>query len=317
MYFLPMVLGWMGTEGCQCTPILPSTEPPPPPPPTGDTSQTGDTGPEPPCAWPEIEPNNSVLEPTFLGMEQRGCGLVNEPLDSDWWAFTLDDDGWIEVEVDAANGAISNMTFLLNTVGDSWSASRFDDPESFDATLRFLAPAGDYLLQTSEQDFGGGERYGYDVLVSEAKSPITWTRNELEPNDNLAAAETVIGGEEIYGTMAGNGALGDQDWYVLTVPVNKHVVSIDVEAFDYGSAADLTVYLYDLNLEKLPSGCDEEPCSGSGCCAMEGGAAGIEFDPIGTYDSPGAEYVYIQVIEMLNRESPANWYVLKIGLEEG
>lgn len=303
MYFLPIVIGWMGTGGCQCRyePPQETNEPDPPPPPTGQTGTTGDTGPEPPCAWPEIEPNDTVLEPTMLGMEQHGCGTIDAAFDSDFWQFTLDDDSWLEIQAEQGNGSIANMTFVLTPVGDDWSATRTDDIESLDATLRFLAPAGDYRLQVTEQTFSGGERFGYEILATEAKEPLTWTVEEVEPNDTLATAMPVLPGDEIYGlTYVDTVVGGDFDWYVLTVPVGKHTVSVDIDAYEFGSSSDLTIRLYDASSEPLRSDIN---------------GTGGNPDPVGSYESSGAEYVYIQVSELGNRESPAGWYVLKIGLE--
>ncbi|MEQ1568225.1 MAG: hypothetical protein ABMA64_21480 [Myxococcota bacterium] len=251
-------------------------------------------------------------------MEHRGCGAIDAPLDLDYWQFELADDSWLKVEVDAANGSIADMSFVLTPEDSSWIAARPDDPESRDGTLIFPAPAGTYLLALSEQAFNGGERYGYDVLVSEAKPPVDFVRTETEPNDDAYEAIPVVTGDTMYGTMNGNGAIEDFDWYMITIPAGKHTLSIDVDAFDTFSSADLTVYLYDEDLNKLPEGC-RDPCPGAdaGCvdCAMKGGITGLELDPIGTYDSPGAEVVWIQVLERYGREGPANWYVLKIGLE--
>jgi hypothetical protein len=316
MQFLPILIGWMGIEGCQCTPSIPPPDEPPPPDPTGNTGNTGDTGPAPPCAWPEVEPNNTVLEPTLLGMEQRGCGGIDPEGDQDYWSFTLEEDAWLEVEVDAGNGSIADMALLLAKKLDDWTAARDDDPESLNATMLFPAPAGEYLLTTTEQDGGGGERYTYTVLVSEAKAPVTWMVTEVEPNDNegnqtLPAninAENIsnllaLGPLDIYGTMSGNGPSPDQDWFVLTVPSGRHTLTVDVEAFDYGSSADLTVTLWNDDLtDKIKE--------------YNGGIPGLELDPEGTYDSSGDELVFIQVTEAANIESPANWYVLKIVLVE-
>jgi hypothetical protein len=55
-------------------------------------------------------------------------------------------------------------------------------------------------------------------------------------------------------------------------------------------------------------------------CALKGGLPGVELDPIGEYDSLGAEVVYIEVLGAEgvippSADGPANWYVLSIGLE--
>lgn len=294
--------------GCSCQPTLP---PPPPnddqqPDPTGATGVTGDTGPPPPCASPELEPNNSLTEFDALAMEQHGCGLVDAPLDIDYWEFTVDDDGWLEVIARADFGSPADLTFVLAPRVGTWAASRPDGVGTVDSSIVFLAPAGTYTMAVSEQNLGGGPRYAYDLLATEAKPPVEWTRTEVEPNDSDPAAEIVQPGDVIYGTMSGNGALPDYDWYAITIPSGRHTLTIDVDAYDVGSSANLTVNLWDTDLElACPT------------CSLLGGIPGVELDPIGSYDATQAQVIYIQVLESVNLEGPANWYTLAIGLEDG
>jgi hypothetical protein len=107
--------------------------------------------------------------------------------------------------------------------------------------------------------------------------------------------------------MTGNTFLPDYDWYSVIVPAGKHTLSFEVVAYDEGSTADLTVRLWDQDLEPLPAGCT--------LCDFNGGVPGVELDPFGEYQSEGNEIVWIQVQEVLGRESPANWYVLTVHVE--
>lgn len=312
------VVATLWLTGCTCRPELPEpTEPTETDTqPTGSTGSTGDTAPPPPCPVPEIEPNDSVNEPTPLPMERRACGLVEAPLDLDVWEFVLEHDAWLAIEVEAADGSIADMTALLTPRVGAWAATRADDPESKDVHLTFPAPAGTYALTVSEQTFAGGDRYDYDLLVSEAKSPVEYTREEVEPNDTQPAAEVVADGDVILGTIDGNGALADLDWFRVDVPAGKHTLTVDLDAYDLGSAADLTVRLYDQALTPLPLGC-RDPCGGPACtpCAFEGGIQGVEFDPLAVLESAGGETLYVQVLEDGSREGPASWYAMTIRLE--
>jgi hypothetical protein len=340
MLWIPLGLGLAlgGAGGCSCRPInitgdddddnVDQTDD------TFTTTETGDTGPEPPCAAPEIEANNSPDAATLLPMEQRGCGAIDPQFDADYWSFTLEDDGWLTVEAEAGSGSIANMTFLLEPVelfdplaDDSWSASRADGRETLDASLTFLAPAGIYSLLVTEQEFEGGSRHGYDVLVTESKPPVEpWSRVEVEANDYVDEAEPISAGDVVYGTMDGNGALNDSDWYSVTIPAGRHLLHVDIEAYDVGSSADLSVYFWDANLEALPLGCKQVCGTAPGCipCEIKGGNTAADYDPEGTYDSLGAEVVYIQVTAAKScagsgqpcPDGPANWYTLWIDLEE-
>ncbi|MEZ4234585.1 MAG: hypothetical protein R3F59_00150 [Myxococcota bacterium] len=332
MLWMPLGLSLAGAVGCSCRPQLPVgdddddddnvTD-------TFSTTQTGDTGPPKPCAVPEEEPNDSLETANLLPMEKRGCGVIDAPLDVDHWAFDLADDAWLRVDALAStDGSIANMTFVLLPDEGSWAASRPNGPDTLDASLTFLAPAGGYSLIVSEEQLLGGPRYGYDVLVTEAKPPVEpWTRAEVEPNDTSDAAEPVNAGDVIYGTMDGNGALPDIDWYVITIPAGRHALNLDIDAYDVGSSANLSIFLWDPDLNALPEGCRGSCPGGSpGCvpCEIAGGGTPVLLDPEGSYDSLGAEIVYIQVRAEQNcppsgnpcPDGPANWYTLHIDLEE-
>lgn len=305
--------------GCHCRPDLPD-----PPDHTDETdtpphsAQTGDTAVAGPCEVPEIEPNETPATAVPLPMELHACGTFEPAGDLDLWRFELDQDSWLLTRLQASDGSIADPTLLLAAVGDTWAAARSNDPESLDVTLVFPAPAGTYQLTASEEMFRGGERYGYDLVVSETKPPVSWTRTETEPNDAQASAQTVADGDVVFGTMSGNGALPDYDWYEIAIPPGKHTLKLDITAYDEGSSANLTLYLFDDQLHYLPEGCrDGCPANDLGCveCAIEGGIRGVELDPHGEYVSPGGEVVWIQVLENVSREGPANWYVLEIGLE--
>lgn len=290
-------------EGCQCQPSLPpppdgTTDPPDPP--TGTTALTADTAPPPPCATPEVEPNNSEVEAVPMVLEQRACGVIGEPFDVDYYSFELDDDGWILVELEGDDGSIADMSLFLGN--DDWVVIKNDDVESTDASVVFQAPAGPYFVSANEQFFRGGERYSYRLLVSEAKAPVEWTSTETEPNDSSAASEILGDGDAVFGTMDGNGALEDFDWYRIGIPDGKTDLHIDIDAYDFGSGANLTAIVWSEELETLET--------------INGGAvAGTQLDPDGIYSSPGDEIVYVQILEASGNESPAGWYVLNITLE--
>lgn len=297
---LLMALVW---TGCQCTPTLPPVPPDdgtPPQPPTGTTALTADTAAPPPCATPEVEPNNAEAEAVPMVLEQRACGVIDEPFDIDYFSFELDDDGWILVELEGDDGSIADMSLFLGN--DDWLIIKNDDVESTDASVIFQAPAGPYFLSANEQGFRGGERYGYRLLVSEAKAPVDWLSTEAEPNDNDDQSMVLGDGDSVYGTMEGNGALEDFDWYRVAIPDGKTDLYIDVDAYDFGSGANLTVIIWSEDLQVLET--------------INGGVvAGTQLDPDGVYSSPGDELVYVQVLESGGLESPANWYVLNIALE--
>jgi hypothetical protein len=298
---MPLFSLWLAAYGCSCSPALsPSTDESTSAS-TGSTSETADSAPPALCASPEVEPNDQPDVATPLTLEQWGCGLIAEAFDPDHWVFTLQHDAWLKIEIDAANGSIADLTFLLDPLFDTWAAYRPNNAESVDTTLIFPAPAGDYDLLVTEETLSGGERYGYDVLVSEAKPAAEWSSVEVEPNDAATSANPIASGAAVFGTFQGNGALEDFDYYVLLVPAGKHTVHIDVDAFDVYSSADVQVLIKNEELVTVQT--------------VSGDPSGEALDPLGTYESAGSEVLYIQVLDQQGAESPARWYVLNLSLE--
>lgn len=304
---MPAWTVWLvGWQGCTCRPDLSDPSNP------SDTSSsttsdtTADTGPAPLCAAPEAEPNGSTDEANALPLEVWACGSFGAENDGDYWSFSHVEDGWLKVEVDAANGSVADPMVFLTPAEGGWAVQREDDLGASDLTLVFLAPAGDYSVFVAEQGGAGGDRFGYDLLVSEAKPPVEWTAIETEPNDTALEAIPIAVGAEIYGTLEKEGPLPDFDYYVIAVPAGPHVLGIDVDAFEASSSADVDIVIRNQSLEQV------RQISG-------GGTDQTPKDPLGDYLSDGAEVLYIQVVngDAYQSESPAHWYVLRVSLEEG
>lgn len=297
--------------GCTCRPQLPPDDPPDDtdePEETGETGETGDTGPPPPCDVPELEPNDDPGTALDLPTEAQACGGFDEVSDFDWWEFEADDDGWLAIELEAGPGSASDVNLLILPIetsqGSNWAAARDDDEDSTDAHVLFPAPSGTYQINVSEQQLKAGERYLYELLISEAKAPVTWTFEELEPNDVQAEAIPLVSGDAVLGWSDGQ---ADFDWYEIAVPAGKRTVTIDIDAYPFGSIGDFTVVLWG------PSGTSAPGC---GVCEYEREAPGLS-DPYVEYDSAGGETLYIQVLEDSSRFGPPAWYLLSVTVEEG
>ena len=105
-------------------------------------------------------------------------------------------------------------------------------------------------------------------------------------------------------------AAQDNDWFRIAVPGGKHTLRVDVDAFEKGSAADLSLFLYDANLTPLPEGCAD-----SGTCGFYTGEQGWERDPVLEFSSAGDEELLIRVDEVGDRGGEPFWYLLNISLE--
>ena len=75
-YLLLAVSAWASACACQDPPLPDDNDDDTDQETTGDTSTTptADTGPELPCDVPEVEPNDTLNEPTELPMDRVGCG---------------------------------------------------------------------------------------------------------------------------------------------------------------------------------------------------------------------------------------------------
>lgn len=305
-----MLLLAAALPGCTCRPALPPGDSGPDPVSTAETASTGDSGPPPACDQPEAEPNDSLVDPPPLLLERHACGMFGSETDIDAWEFVLEEDGWLSVELEAGEGSISDVLLRLGPSTFPWVVERGDDHiETNDAHLLFLAPADAYTVYASDAAGQAGERVTWDLLVSEAKPPLGWTRPEVEPNDLQGSAEVVITGDVVFGTMDGNPGLPDRDWFEIDLPPGKQTLTVSVEAWVHGSSADLTLVLVDPSGAFLPPGC--APCE-----IPNGGPPEFARDPFVAYDSPGAETVAIQVIGIdALVESPSSWYTISFDVE--
>ena len=141
------------------------------------------------------------------------------------------------------------------------------------------------------------------MLVSSVKQPVNWNVDEIEPNDSFSEAQLVEDGDEIFGGFATS---GDNDFYKIVVPANKHLLTLDVEAMEYGSAANTSILLKDENQNGLPSDgyewyYGEEPS---------------ERDPFVAWNSVGDEVLYFNIREWSSRGGRPYWYMIKVTLED-
>jgi hypothetical protein len=307
-----MILLGAWLSACTCHPEPnPEPEDTSEPPPTAETAHTSDTAPPPPCGFPEVEPNEDLLDPPPLVLEQHACGIFADDGDLDAYGFTLPAPSWLAVEAETLPGAIGNVFVAIGS-DTGFTGSRDDDVDGTDAHLLFLAPAATYTVWLLEQNGASGVDYGWDLLVSEAKAPTTWTLAETEPNDTQALADLTVAGDVVYGTLDGNGPLPDEDWFTITLPPGKSTLRADVQAWVLGSAVNLTAYVHDAAGQNLPLGCVGTECATTGGPGPEG----FDRDPLVELDSPSGGPVAIRLVGTADTdEGPVSWYTVAIDVE--
>jgi hypothetical protein len=275
-----------------------------------DVLDTEDTGPEPPCAAPEVEPNNSPDQANLLPLERWACGVFETTLDADFWDFEHVEDGWIALQVDAwrrGSRADVDLSLTSEDVDVGFSMQRWQDTP--DVLIRFPARVGNYqalLRQTvgNVVDPGQGEDYFYQVRASVTKPPLDWDVFEAD-NDSLETAQLLVTGLtdapfRVFGEVESS---GDQDWYEVVLPAGRQTVTFDVQAHEFGSAGDFA-------LERWREG-NSRPSS-----RVVGGRLAFEDDPYLTYDSFEAERVFVRVVEENTEDGAPFWYVLTVTVEE-
>jgi hypothetical protein len=289
--------------GCECRPSLDSHTPPPDDtakpdttPPPGDSGAANLDG---PCTLDEVEPDDFEASAMVIPTDVYLCGDFSKPADSDYFAITLAEDGWLGVYVDAqTRGSLADVLATVTNDADI-SAFRDDDDLSRDAHLLFPASAGTYSIWLQDENLAGGAGYDYELVASVAKPPVVPTKSEVEPNDDDETAMRVSDGDVILG---GTGGTNDQDWYAIVVPVGSRTLVLDVDAYSLGAPGDYTVWLYEYG----PSVSASEYAND-----LDGGK-----DPYVAYQSAGDETLYFRVTEQKLKGGPAYWYAIRVSLED-
>lgn len=303
-----LLVGPALSAACSCG--EPSLPPPPTTPPqeTADTAteMTGDTAPPLPCEVPEVEPNDTVLEPTLLPTDYVGCGGFAFDGDFDNWSVEVLDSSWLSVSVIADEGSVANVAIILSGDESGIAAARDDDEEDPDVHMVFPAQPDTYSINVREEAAKSGERYTYEILASVAKEPlfidadglvIDWV-DEVEPNDDIPLATPLRNGDAHLGATQ---QPFDIDWYRVAVPAGKHTLTFEIQAYAKGSAGNFQFVLFSEALEVLER--------------KTGGQPPSRRDPFLRYDSDGDEVLYLQVSEEDNLGNPATWYLLDTRVE--
>jgi len=293
--------------GCQCRPE-PSNPDTDRPQDTALPTETGrlDTGPEPPCDVPEVEPNNSAEQATPLPLEAKACGEFQAPADSDQWAVSVTEEVWLGIAIDAReSGSFANPAVVLSSP-DGLAVLRSDGAETADVDLLFPTTPRELnvlVLEENQQGSPDGQ-YFYSILASVQKAPRTWTVVEFEPNDTRDQATVVFDGDEVFARISD---ADDGDYYRVDVPVGRHTLVVAVHGFELGSPADTVLYLQD-DTGTAPD------CIGNPSCRFPRGQIGFERDPWLEYTSEGDETLYIRVLPEDGRGSDVHWYGFELSL---
>ena len=306
-----LALGLPGCKSCFISCIDPGVPNPPHPDTSkddsGDSSDSAedstessppvDTSPEPPCAVPEVEPNG-LSDPQELPLEQWACGVFDVYLDVDGFTFDVPDAGWVRLNVRAtAIGSAADVSVNLGEPGGDYGAIVGGSYSSSDPFLVFYTDkARTFDAYLSEAYYGYGENYTWEMLASTEKPPVTWTMDEVEPNDSKTEAMAMASGDVMYGTISEG---SDFDWIKISIPDDaKHDVSVKVTASREGAPTDLRALAYD------PSGVFAK--------AASSGENTYDRDPWLEFTTDEAGDWTVLLREEYEKGSPIYWYTVAV-----
>lgn len=265
-----------------------------------------DTAPLPPCAVPEVEPNDSPDAATVLPTDARGCGGFGTRNDADRWRFTLAEEAWLGVRIDAFTlGSLADVQLTLTSDDADVVLGAFDMPELPDIDLRFPAQPGTYdavVLQERGvgKNPGEGDDFFYEILATSTKPPFDWDVDE-DP-DAATQALTLLPGrsQTVFG---GFQASSDSDTFSFTVPNGTQVLSLAGLARNLGSSADIAVEVIDVD--------------GTSLGIFRRGPLPVDPDPVGEVylTSPGTATVEVTKEGDPLQAGAEYWYGLSLTLE--
>ncbi|RME24696.1 MAG: hypothetical protein D6798_10620 [Deltaproteobacteria bacterium] len=271
-----------------------------------DDSGPVDTGPPPPCDVPEVEPNSPYSNAQDLPMEQWACGVFSDPDDlTEIFYFENDRAGWLRVWGRAFEiGSLADLTLTVAATDGPYAATRLGNPTSTDTDLIF--PVDDdygFYVTLSETYTRSGDSYRWELMASEVKAPVKWTSEEGSDNDSATRAEPITSGDR---RLAFMNSTTDIDWYAIELPEGGAPVTIDVDAWYYGSPADVRAEFYEPDATTLFRAASGSTTNGAN-----------DLDPhLEPSPTEGGTW-YVKVIpDSSGGGGAAYWYVIEVDIEE-
>jgi len=283
-----------------------------PPPDTSSQDSAVDTGEEPPCAEPEVEPNGEIAGAQVVEMEDWACGYFQETNDNDMMKFANEETGWMRVWVVGADrGSYADLQFYLIDQEEELTARAAQSPNSTDpkTTVPVSEFATWYATISNEQIDGYGEDYFWEFMASMTKQPVDdWTIEEQEElgsetNNKLEDAESIDVGDRVYG-LVDDGE--DRDWFVVSIPDGKSDVVLQVEAFAYGSPLNGYLAMYEYDSETGEADLIDQ---------TNHGQYSSEADPLLSTTISDAMDLYILLKADDSAGSPLYWYVIDVSVD--
>ena len=228
----------------------------------------------------ESEPNNRLSQATLVTVPGQVQGRIDPVRDADWYAFSVPQDGEVQISVPgAAADHATNFAINLEVFNpDAWPLTGWVAPAEKGgdtvATLD-LPEGGRYYVEVADD-------YSDAVSAQPYTLEITFTPavDAGEPNKRLSTATPLEIGTPRSALVF---PIGDADWYGFSVPQDGQV-QVTVSG---GAAKAATNFV--LNLEVFNA--DAWPLTGWVAPAEPGG------DTVAAVDVPEAGRYYLQVVD--------------------
>lgn len=190
----------------------------------------------------EVENNNDKSKATEIGVNEEYGGALSSSDDVDWYKFTVNDQGYFNVEF---------LHELLSNSSTYWQITLYDSTGVYfiDGSDDRFTVQGNKMLTTSNIGIKAGTYYikiarsafldyNYSIKVN-----FTPTSNrELENNGDKNAATQIEINNPYYGSIS---TAADTDWYKFTVSEDGYFyVDFTHELFESGSVY-WNIQLYD------------------------------------------------------------------------
>jgi len=272
---------------------------------SGDTAR--DTAPPPPCPVMEEEDNGDYDNAMPVPMETWVCGTFDQQSDLDVYLFSMPQDGWLKLWVRGQDLGSNSDLLVSVTVGDETALSTVSYGSTDPQMIVPISEASDIFGVVQEQYNGFGENHFYEALFSEVKPPLEYNAVEdesIEDNNGYARGTVIEDGDRLLARIDSN---LDRDWFQLTVPPGLSSLTIEIEAFMFGSPLDPILYLYPPDPE------DEDDY-----LRVRNNADPNNLDPILTYTLDGGEegLTYnLLVKSFAGTGSEFYWYVMDVSVD--
>lgn len=265
----------------------------------------GEDGPQARCEVEEEEPNDAPAQANALPLEARGCGTLGTATDVDAWTWTMEEEGWMEVRIDAARlGSRADVQGTLTSEDAGVGITVRGGIDTTDVRMVIPAPAGRYVLliaPNGPQGGGGDDRF-YEVRASVTKPPLDADRARdpaSTEDDPQVLSEDVTGPDGVV-VIDGWSTRQEVDHYAIRLPPGAYRVSAAVEAAVWGSPSDAQLVVR----------------HGSEVFTVRDSVFGTVPDPVWEGSVPGAQEVRFEVSPADGRVGPGHWYALRVVVEQ-